>query len=157
MKVSVIISNYNYARYLTAAIESTLAQSYQSIDILLGGYRIYGANRHMNLEATQEQIAKALLGVEMTNQYINEFLEHINYPTRVDLSLNLQLRREQYYAKKIWNLPESWSISRLILGWSFHNCYEKIYYLMRFWGKNFKILSQTTFINNKRNRKQFAQ
>lgn len=129
----------------------------KTIDRVLGGYRIHGANNHMNSEATQEQIAKALLGIEMTNKYINEFLEHINYPTRVDLSLNLQLRREQYYEKRMWNLPESWSISRLILGWSFYNWYEKIYYLIRFWTKNFNIFFQTTFINSKKNTKQFAE
>ena len=35
MKVSIIISNYNYARYLNAAIESAIAQSYQNFEIIV--------------------------------------------------------------------------------------------------------------------------
>ena len=35
MKFSIIISNYNYARYLNAAIESVIAQSYQNFEIIV--------------------------------------------------------------------------------------------------------------------------
>ena len=129
----------------------------KTIDIVLGGYRIHGANNHAGLEATKEQIAKAFLGIEMTNEYINEFLERINYPARVDLSRNLQLRRLQYYERGIWNIRESWAISHLIVGWRFYSWHEKIYYLMRFWAKNFKMLFQSNFINSKKNVKQFAK
>ncbi len=129
----------------------------ETIDLVLGDYRIHGANNHCTSEESPEKIAKALLGIEMTNKYINEFLERINYPVRVDLSRNLQLRRERYYQKRVWNIRESWAISNLILGWSFYSWYEKIYYLIRFWTKNVNIFFQNTFIHSKKNAKQFAE
>ena len=33
--VSIIINNYNYARYLGAAIESALAQSYPCVEVIV--------------------------------------------------------------------------------------------------------------------------
>ena len=129
----------------------------KTVNRVLGGYRIHGANNHAGLEVTQERIAKAFLGIQMTNEYINEFLGRINYPHRVDLSRNLQLRRAQYYEGGIWNIRESWAISHLIIGWKFYSWDEKIYYLIRFWGKNFKMLVQRIFINRKRLKKQFSK
>ena len=34
-KISVIIPNYNYARYLDQAIESVLVQSYENIELIV--------------------------------------------------------------------------------------------------------------------------
>ncbi len=129
----------------------------KTINLVLGGYRIHGANNHASAEVTSEQITKALLGVEMTNQYVNEFLENINYPHRVDLSRNLQLRREQYYQQKTWKFGEIFAISRLILGWKFYSWYERIYYLTRFWAKNLNIYFQNNSLYSKKNTKQFAE
>ena len=125
------------------------------VNQVLGGYRIHGANNHAGLEATQERIAKAFLGIEMTNEYINEFLERINYPHRVDLSRNLQLRRTKYYERGIWNIRESWAISHLIIGWRFYSLHEN--YLMRFWVKNFNIFVQSIFMNRQNSKKQFVK
>ena len=35
MLVSIIINNYNYARYLVAAIDSALAQTWQPLEVLV--------------------------------------------------------------------------------------------------------------------------
>ena len=128
-----------------------------TVNRVLGGYRIHGANNHACSEITQEQTDKALLGIKMTNEYINEFLEGINYPARVDLSRNLQLRRSQYYEQGIWNIRESSAISNLIIRWKFYSWYERIYYLIRFWIKNFNIFFQSTFTNREKRTKQFAK
>jgi glycosyltransferase involved in cell wall biosynthesis len=99
----------------------------------LGSYRIHGENNHMkSTEATSQQEAKSLAGIEMTNQYINDFLESINYPRRVSLYRNLQYRRTKYYSCGKWNAREALVISRLILGWRFYTFSERIYYLSRF-------------------------
>ncbi|MCF4968179.1 glycosyltransferase family 2 protein [Nostoc sp. CMAA1605] len=109
----------------------------------LGSYRIHGANNHIGQGvATKEQEAKAQAGIEQTNRYINEFLERINYPTRVDLSRNLQYRRTKYYQQGKWNSREVWAISRLILGWSFYSWQERVYYLARFLSKSGKFLAR---------------
>ncbi|HIK05672.1 MAG TPA: glycosyltransferase [Trichormus sp. M33_DOE_039] len=109
----------------------------------LGSYRIHGANNHIGQGiATQEQEAKAQAGIEQTNRYINEFLERINYPARVDLSRNLQYRRTQYYQQGQWNSREAWDISRLILGWCFYSWQERVYYLARFLFKSGKFLAR---------------
>ncbi|MEO0970672.1 MAG: hypothetical protein AAFX80_20695, partial [Cyanobacteria bacterium J06639_18] len=89
-----VIRNDNFNILVCLIYSTAFLGKIKTINLVLGGYRIHGANNHASAEVTNEQINKALLGVEMTNQYINEFLENINYPHRVDLSRNLQLRRE---------------------------------------------------------------
>jgi glycosyltransferase involved in cell wall biosynthesis len=106
----------------------------------LAYYRIHGANNHMNSDKVFAYEENALMGIEMTNQYINKFLESIDYPQRVDLSRNLQYRRVRYYSQRVFNLREAWGISRLILGWQFYTWSERVYYLARFLMKNAKFL-----------------
>ncbi|UKO99615.1 glycosyltransferase family 2 protein [Nostoc sp. UHCC 0870] len=111
----------------------------------LGSYRIHGANNHITKGAvTNEQEAKSQVGIEMTNQYINDFLVRIGYPERVDLSRNLQYRRTKYYQQSKWDINEVWAISRLILGWPFYTAQERIYYLARFLFKSAKFLARPT-------------
>jgi glycosyltransferase involved in cell wall biosynthesis len=107
----------------------------------LGYYRIHGANNHMSgAIATKEQEAKSQIGIEMTNQYINDFLARIGYSPKVDLSRNLQYRRTKYYQQSKWDSKEVWAISLLILGWPFYSGQEKLYYLVRFLFKSGKFL-----------------
>jgi glycosyltransferase involved in cell wall biosynthesis len=106
----------------------------------LAYYRIHGANNHTSIEKVFAYEENALLGIEMTNLYINEFLESIGYPQRVNLSSNLQYRRVRYYCGGVFNFQEACSISRLILGWQFYTWSERVYYLARFWIKNAKII-----------------
>lgn len=113
----------------------------KTLEADLGSYRIHGANNHIsNTLATKEQEAKSQAGIEQTNRYINEFLERINYPTRVDLSRNLQYRRTKYYQQGKWQSQEVLAISWLILGWTFYTWQERVYYLARFWFKSGKFL-----------------
>ncbi len=112
----------------------------------LGSYRIHGANNHISREtATSEQETKSQAGIEMTNQYINDFLERIGYPKRVDLSRNLQYRRTKYYRRGKWDITEVLAISRLILGWRFYSLSERVYYLARFLMKSGQFLIRPTF------------
>lgn len=107
----------------------------------LGYYRIHGANNHMSgAIATKEQEAKSQAGIEMTNQYINDFLTRIGYSQKVDLSRNLQYRRTQYYQQSKWDSKEVWGISRLIIDWPFYSAQERLYYLARFLFKSGKFL-----------------
>ncbi|MBD2342597.1 glycosyltransferase [Anabaena subtropica] len=109
----------------------------------LGYYRIHGANNHMNNAiASCEQEAKSQAGIEMTNQYINDFLARIGYSARVDLSRNLQYRRTKYYQQSKWDHREVWDISQLILGWPFYSGQERVYYLARFLFKSGKFLAR---------------
>ncbi len=106
----------------------------------LAYYRIHGANNHMSTQKVSAYEENALVGIEMTNLYINEFLERIGYPQRVNLSRNLQYRRVRYYCGGVFNFQEACSISRLILGWQFYTWSERVYYLARFWMKNAKFI-----------------
>ncbi|BAZ41161.1 glycosyltransferase [Calothrix sp. NIES-4101] len=108
----------------------------KTIDEPLAGYRIHGANNHINVETNSVCEESALSGIEMTNEYINQFLEKINYPRRVDISRNLQYQRNKYYLKGVWNFQQAWKISRLILGWEFYTWSERLYYFARFVMKN---------------------
>lgn len=111
----------------------------------LGSYRIHGANNHITRgTVTQQQEAKSQAGIEMTNQYINEFLGRIGYPQRVNLSSNLQYRRTKYYQQSRWDSHEVWAISWLILGWPFYSISERGYYLGRFLLKSAKFLARPT-------------
>lgn len=116
-----------------------------AVDEVLGSYRLHGGNNHFRGEVvTDEQQAKSQAGIEMTNQYINEFLQRIGYPKRVDLSRNLQYRRTRYYSQGKWDTKEVWAISRLIVGWSFYTGQERAYYLARFLLKSLSFLARPT-------------
>src|SRR5919199_1795851 len=75
---------------------------------------------------------------------LNEFLEHIGYPDRVDLSRNLQYRQLQYYLQGKWDADEVRAISGLILGWPFYTWQERPYYLARFLMKSAGFLARPT-------------
>jgi len=122
----------------------------KTLNEVLGSYRIHGANHYMKYsDNPDEDEIEALTGIEMTNRYINEFLEQINYPDRVNLSRNLQYRRTNYYRRGKWDLKEIIAISKLILGWRFYSSWEKVYYLARFWMKNIKLLTRPRVNINK--------
>ncbi|MBF2004720.1 MAG: glycosyltransferase family 2 protein [Chlorogloeopsis fritschii C42_A2020_084] len=113
----------------------------KTLNEVLGSYRIHGANHYINHSTNKSEEAQALAGIEMTNRYINEFLEQIGHPYRVNLSRNLQYRRTNYYRRGKWNTKEVIAISNLILGWRFYSLWERIYYLMRFWMKSIRLLA----------------
>lgn len=115
----------------------------KTLNEVLGSYRIHGKNNFSIQKTKIEEDQKEeqnLLGIEMTNQYINEYLQRIGYPRRVDLSKNLQYRRTVYYRNGKWNAREMLAISRLILGWRFYTTQERVYYLARFLMKNVRFL-----------------
>lgn len=117
----------------------------KTLNEVLGSYRIHGKNYHYNKEGgTTEGQAKSLAGIEMTNLYLNEFLERIGYPDRVDLSRNLQYRQSQYYLRGKWDADEVRAISGLILGWPFYTWQERAYYLVRFLMKSAGFLAHPT-------------
>ncbi|KAM3096679.1 glycosyltransferase family 2 protein [Phormidesmis sp. 146-35] len=108
-----------------------------AINEVLGSYRTHEANTFWSAEKlTPERKAKAIAGVEMTNQWLNQFLERIGHPNRVNLSKHLDHRRAKYYLQGKWNLSEMREISQLILTWHFYSWHEKLNYLMRFWVKS---------------------
>jgi glycosyltransferase involved in cell wall biosynthesis len=106
----------------------------------LGSYRNHGANNHAGVDMTCAREAKMLAGTELTNQYINSFLERIDYPKRVDLSRNLQYRRIKYYRCGKWNAEEARAIAGLIITWKYYSSKEKVYFLGRFILKNLQLL-----------------
>jgi len=112
-----------------------------AVNEILGSYRLHGANTFFSSEApTRDRKSKAIAGVDVTSQWLNQFLERIDYPQRVDLSRNLDYRRANYYFREQFNNREILSISRLILGWHFYTWSEKIYYIVRFWLKSASFL-----------------
>ena len=91
-----------------------------AVNEALGSYRIHGKNTFFySGNITPERKAKAIAGVEMTSQWLNQFLERIDYSQRVDLSRNLDYRRANYYFQESFNSREMLSITKLILGWYF--------------------------------------
>lgn len=110
------------------------------LDEVLASYRIHGSNNHADDNVTVEKQLRSQAGIEMTNQYLNDFLESIQYPAQVDLSNNLSYRRTRYYLKKKWNFIEAIAISKLILRWYFYTWYERGNYLVRFWVKSLGFL-----------------
>ncbi|MBW4418224.1 MAG: glycosyltransferase [Myxacorys californica WJT36-NPBG1] len=110
--------------------------SIEGIHEVLASYRIHGSNNHADDSVSLEKQLRSLSGIEMTNRYLNDFLDNISYPVRVDLARNLQYRRSRYYLKKQWNLSEAVAISNLILSWRFYNWRERVNYLARFWAKS---------------------
>jgi len=116
----------------------------KTLNEVLGSYRIHGKNYHHNQEGGTTEEAKSLAGIEMTNLYLNEFLERIGYPDRVDLSRNLQYRQSQYYLRGKWDADEVRAISGLILGWPFYTFQERAYYLVRFLMKSAGFLAHPT-------------
>jgi glycosyltransferase involved in cell wall biosynthesis len=104
----------------------------KTLNEVLMSYRIHGLNNYANKAATRERLETSLAGVEMTNQYINDFLERIGYPERVDLSHNLDYRRARYYLQEKWDIKEIQAISGSILRWPFYTPLERVAYLVRF-------------------------
>ena len=117
----------------------------KTLEQILGSYRNHGENIHATHEVTQEVEAKWLEITETTNQYINTFLERINYPARVDLSRNLHYQRSKYYLRGKWDARNVLTISRLILQWRLYTKQQKLYYLMRFLLKNTKLIATSAF------------
>ena len=112
-----------------------------AVNEALGSYRIHGKNTFFySGNITPERKAKAIAGVEMTSQWLNQFLERIDYSQRVDLSRNLDYRRANYYFQESFNSREMLSITKLILGWYFYTWSERIYYTFRFWLKSASFL-----------------
>jgi glycosyltransferase involved in cell wall biosynthesis len=110
----------------------------KTLSEVLGSYRLHSSNNF--IQAKVELSMDGQMGVKMTNQYINAFLEKIGYKARVDLSRNLQYRRTNYYINRKWNFREALAISQLIMGWPFYNFLDRLYYLARFWLKNSQFL-----------------
>jgi hypothetical protein len=105
-----------------------------AVNEVLGSYRLHGANTFFSSDApTRDGKSKAIGGVKVTSQWLNQFLERIDYPKRVDLSRNLDYRRASYYFQERFNGREMLSITKLILDWHFYTWSEKIYYTARFW------------------------
>lgn len=102
----------------------------KTLNEVLMSYRIHGANNHASFASKRK--AKYPAGTEMTNRYINDFLESIGYPERVDLSRNLDYRRKKYYLQEKFDAREIWAVSGLILRWPFYTRVEKAKYLARF-------------------------
>jgi glycosyltransferase involved in cell wall biosynthesis len=114
-----------------------------AINQVLGSYRLHGSNTFYSAKApTRDGKLKAIGGVKVTSQWLNQFLERIDYPRRVDLSRNLDYRRANYYLQGRFNTHEMFSITRLILGWHFYTWSERIYYTFRFWLKSASFLFQ---------------
>jgi glycosyltransferase involved in cell wall biosynthesis len=108
-----------------------------AINEVLGSYRIHGANTFFSAEPpTRDRNAKAISGVDITSQWLNQFLERIDYPERVDLSRNLDHRRAQFYLQGKWDFYEVRAISEMIATWHFYTWTEKLKYLIRFWLKS---------------------
>lgn len=103
---------------------------------VLAHYRLHDSNNFTVEQPSTEAVMNSLTKIEMTNQYLNEFLEQIAYPERIDLSRNLQYRRTRFYQKGQWNISEVMAISGLILTWCFFTWQERLYYLLRFWLKS---------------------
>jgi glycosyltransferase involved in cell wall biosynthesis len=104
----------------------------KTLNEVLMSYRIHGLNNYANQVESRERREKSLAGVEMTNQYINDFLERIGYPERVNLSRNLDYQRTRFYLREKWDLKDVKSISGLILSWPFYTPWERVKYLARF-------------------------
>jgi glycosyltransferase involved in cell wall biosynthesis len=102
-----------------------------SLDDVLGGYRIHGAN---NFTGVRPDAAKVQADVEMTNGYINDFLTRIGRPERVDLLRNLHYRRDRFY-RNGGGPREALAIARLIIGWPLYGPVERAKYLARFVAK----------------------
>jgi glycosyltransferase involved in cell wall biosynthesis len=108
----------------------------KTLNEVLMSYRIHGLNNYANQVETRERREKYLAGVAMINQYINDFLERIGYPKKVNLSRDLDYRHTRVYLRKKWDLKEVKSISGLILSWPFYTPWERVKYLARFFIKS---------------------
>ncbi|WP_222597854.1 glycosyltransferase family 2 protein [Euhalothece natronophila] len=91
----------------------------------LANYRIHDSNNHASSNLTVEKQQRSQSGIEMTNQYLNNFLKYIQYPEKVSLLRNLPYRRTQYYLQKKWDFAEGIEVSKLILDWHFYSKAKK--------------------------------
>lgn len=106
----------------------------------LGGYRIHGANNHITTQNSSVNQARDLAGIEMTNGYINQFLEKINDPRRVSLGNNLQYQRTKYYYEGVFSWFKTWEIVQIIWRWPLYSPSEKLFFSLRFLLKSSKML-----------------
>ncbi|MGH2414796.1 MAG: hypothetical protein ACRDEA_14125, partial [Microcystaceae cyanobacterium] len=107
----------------------------QAINSELGSYRDHGMNSHaiMSKESpTPENMARKLAALRDSNRSLNDFLESIGYPERVELSRHLDYRRTLYFSQGKWDLQEVQAISSLILGFPFYTPLERVKFLARF-------------------------
>ena len=103
-----------------------------SLDEVLGSYRIHGSNNHYAAGLDPDKVQA---DVEMTNRYLNDFLERIGRPERVDLERNLSYRRDRFY-RHGGGVGEALAIVKLILGWPLYDGpAERAKYLARFVGR----------------------
>lgn len=112
----------------------------KTISQVLGGYRIHGANNHAKVDGKPGNPEKDLTGIEMTNAYINEFLEKINHQQRVNLANNLQYQRTKYYFNGVFDRGQAWHILKLIANWPLYSWKEKLVFMARFSLKNIKMV-----------------
>lgn len=112
---------------------------------VLGSYRLHDLNNHASGNLTIEKQKRSQKGIEMTNQYLNDFLKQIQYPEKVHLSRNLSYRRTRYYLRNKCDLAEGLAISRLILNWHFYTRRKKFNYLLRFWLKSLSFCLPSNF------------
>lgn len=121
-----------------------------TLNEVLGSYRIHGMNNYWIPDAltTSEKKAKWKASMEMTNQSLNNFLERLGYPERIDLSRNLDYRRTQHYWRGKWDTKEVLAISGLILNWSFYTWQERVYYLARFLLKSAGFIARPKYQKN---------
>jgi glycosyltransferase involved in cell wall biosynthesis len=117
---------------------------------ILGSYRVHGKNTYWrDGKPGREKQNKSLHGVQVTNIWINQFLEKIDSAQRVNLLDNLNYRRNQYYYQEQFSWVEFQEISIQILRWRFYDSRKKIEFLLRFWFKNLKfILNSKSSLGN---------
>jgi hypothetical protein len=114
----------------------------ETLNEVLASYRIHGGNSHFSSDRSQEKSAKARTGIEMTNSYLNDFLQCIGSSHHVTLAQNLQYRRDQFYSRGRWDIAEVAAIIRLILCWPLYSSRMKTIYVTRFIAKSVIILAK---------------
>ena len=82
------------------------------LDEALSSYRSHGSNTYL---AVGHDSNKVQVDVEATNRYLNQFLARIEREERVDLSRNLQYRRDRFY--RHGGGGEAAAVVRLIWSW----------------------------------------
>jgi glycosyltransferase involved in cell wall biosynthesis len=110
---------------------------------VLGSYRLHGSNNHSNAVQNGDEGHITLASIEMTNEYINAFLERIGRPERVNLQDNLSYRRRAYYLHRRFNPVEAIGICGLILRTPLYKGSVRYVFLVRFLMKSFTYIVST--------------